>query len=73
MTDARRALNRLNGVWIYGSKLRMSLARYNTSSSFWRKKNVGEDSRVPPIPRLLNEREMGARRKPPVRKKRVLS
>ncbi|KAK8716138.1 hypothetical protein V6N13_043456 [Hibiscus sabdariffa] len=42
MGDAERALERLNGFVLYGSKLFVTLAKFNMRQAFWRKVNPGE-------------------------------
>ncbi|XP_039071384.1 uncharacterized protein LOC120218532 [Hibiscus syriacus] len=35
--EARKAISKMNGSHIYGSKIRVSLAKYNPRQSYWRK------------------------------------
>ncbi|KAK8604714.1 hypothetical protein V6N13_099645 [Hibiscus sabdariffa] len=42
MGDAERALERLNGFVLYGSKLFVTLAKFKTRQAFWRKVDPGE-------------------------------
>ncbi|XVF28964.1 hypothetical protein REPUB_Repub15cG0078800 [Reevesia pubescens] len=39
--DARRAVNMLNGAWLFDFRLAVSFAKFNCRSTFWRKINPG--------------------------------
>ncbi|XP_039038606.1 serine/arginine-rich splicing factor SC35-like [Hibiscus syriacus] len=41
LLEARTAVTRLNGVYIYGSRIGVSMAKYNPRQSYWR--NVAPD------------------------------
>ncbi|KAK8614499.1 hypothetical protein V6N13_068299 [Hibiscus sabdariffa] len=42
-TDANRAIERLNGFKLYDYKLSVSFAKFNTRTSFWRRKKKAKD------------------------------
>ncbi|KAE8674910.1 hypothetical protein F3Y22_tig00111708pilonHSYRG00222 [Hibiscus syriacus] len=38
--EARIAISKMNGIYVYGSKVRVSLAKYKPQQSFWRKSST---------------------------------
>ncbi|KAL4378088.1 hypothetical protein GQ457_02G040230 [Hibiscus cannabinus] len=53
--DAFRALERLNGFRLYGSKLTVSMARYNSRTLYWRRKKDNPTQNSAEIVKKQNE------------------
>ncbi|KAK8634096.1 hypothetical protein V6N13_014925 [Hibiscus sabdariffa] len=45
-TDADRAIERLNGFKLFGSKISVSVAKYNTRVAYWRRVRMGQHEKV---------------------------